>query len=301
MPGYIANYTLSSSATDVQRHSTLGCKLVTSFKANAQRQPPLPAISADIVLFDTATGRMSALIAGTQITTWRTVAASLVATRHLWFERHNQLTATHPMQPPTLAIVGCGVEGSAHAIGMASTFRLSAIRLWNRTASKADRLLNELRDMQRAGSFEAARNSDSARLAMQTCATVVDCVRDADIIVVATYAAEPLVYGDMLRLATAAEGGQRGVHINAVGAGPGNHHSELSDSVYAGAAIFVDSMVQARTELATLRHPIQGQVGDVMAGVVTMPAAGMVTVFQSMGEWRGRIFCVCACRVIFFG
>lgn len=288
MPGYIGNYqpllaTTNSTTTNNQsppnrnmRSNTLGCKLVTSFKDNGKRKPPLPTIAATIVLFDSVTGSLAAVLSGTQITTWRTAAASLVATRALWFERHRHNAAA--LKRPRLAIVGCGVEGRAHAIGMASTFPLGAITLWNRTTSRARLLHSDLERMRNENRF-ADSTTHNASLSVRTADTVADCVRDADIIVVATYASEPLIELDMLRPAAGA-----GVHINAVGAGPGNHHSELSDALYAEAHIFVDSIVSARVELATLQHPIQGQVGEVVAGIRTQPQAAALTVFQSMGE-----------------
>lgn len=288
MPGYIGNYTPlvapdNTTKTPPPRTSTLGCKLVTSFNANPKRDPPLPAIAATIVLFDIATGTLSAILEGTQITTWRTVAASLVATRTLYFERHHHGTAAAAAATPArVAIVGCGVEGRAHAIGMASTFRLGAISLWNRTVSRAQQLHVDLERMRDAKQFADDAAGDSP-LSIRTAETVADCVRDADIIVVATYASEPLIRADMLRAANGAA-----VHINAIGAGPGNHHSELADDVYRQAHIYVDSMATARVELATLGHPIRGHVGDVVAGVRPQPPAETITVFQSMGERKKK-------------
>lgn len=72
------------------------------------------------------------------------------------------------------------------------------------------------------------------------------------------------------------------ISFTAVGAGL-NHHSELADNVYAQSTIYVDSMVAARSELATLGHPIAGQVGEIILEKLELPGADANTVFQSMG------------------
>lgn len=109
MPGYAANYTLNTVTGIEKRHSTLACKLVTSFGGNSQLSPPLPTILATILLFDSTTGKLNAIIDGTDITTWRTAAVSLVATKYL-FQKHRHQQHRH--QSNTLAIVGTGTQVS---------------------------------------------------------------------------------------------------------------------------------------------------------------------------------------------
>lgn len=87
MPGFVGNYELSS-VTGNKKHSTLACKLVTSFGGNSKLNPPLPTILATILMFNSDTGRLKAVIEGTEITAWRTAAVSLVATKFLYFNRH---------------------------------------------------------------------------------------------------------------------------------------------------------------------------------------------------------------------
>lgn len=103
MPGFVGNYKLSS-VTGSERHSTLACKLVTSFEGNSKLNPPLPAILATILLFDTDTGRLKAVIEGTEITAWRTAAVSLVATKFLYFNRHTNASNK------VLSICGTGTQ-----------------------------------------------------------------------------------------------------------------------------------------------------------------------------------------------
>lgn len=106
MPGYIGNYKLSKSALKqpTKVFSSLGCKLVTSFSKNSELNPPKPNILANIFLFNENTGELKAVIKGSEITAWRTAAASLVATKYLSLQR----SSDH--QAPSVAIIGCGVQ-----------------------------------------------------------------------------------------------------------------------------------------------------------------------------------------------
>lgn len=101
MPGFVGNYSLDSSPGD--KFSTLACKLVTSFSGNHQLNPPLPSILATILLFDANSGKLKAIVEGTEITAWRTAAVSLAATKHIYIKRSR---ATNN----TLAICGTGTQ-----------------------------------------------------------------------------------------------------------------------------------------------------------------------------------------------
>jgi thiomorpholine-carboxylate dehydrogenase len=105
MPGFVGNYALKSVTRDV-KHSTLACKLVTSFGGNSRLSPPLSNILATILMFDAQTGRVKAIIEGSQITEWRTAAVSLVSTKHLYFHANEK----QQQQNKTLAICGCGAQ-----------------------------------------------------------------------------------------------------------------------------------------------------------------------------------------------
>lgn len=105
MPGFIGNYPLSTVTGD-EKHSTLSCKLVTSFSGNSKLNPPLPSILATILMFDPNTGRLKAIVDGTDITAWRTAAVSLVATKHLYYESRRTDTSTDN----TLTICGTGTQ-----------------------------------------------------------------------------------------------------------------------------------------------------------------------------------------------
>lgn len=108
MPGFIGNYNLPEGQNFTnEKVSTLGCKLVTSFQKNQAKG--LPSIFGSIFLFNTETGKLDCILEATEITAWRTATASLVATKHLYFNR----SAVNNSASGVLAIVGSGVQVSA--------------------------------------------------------------------------------------------------------------------------------------------------------------------------------------------
>lgn len=106
MPGFIGNYSLNSVTGHDEKHSTLACKLVTSFSGNYELSPPLPTILATILLFNANNGSLRAVIEATEITAWRTASVSLVATKHL-FSESRRLDASNRF---TLAVCGTGAQ-----------------------------------------------------------------------------------------------------------------------------------------------------------------------------------------------
>ncbi|CAD6998807.1 ketimine reductase mu-crystallin [Ceratitis capitata] len=258
MPGYVGNYSLASVSGDGQKSmlSTLGCKLVTSFAKNSERQTPLPKILANILIFNTDTGQLDCIVDGTDITAWRTAAASIVATKHLYFPRYPEGVA----RPIKVAIVGTGVQGESHALGMCSVFAVSDIYLWNRTISKAESLLKKLQ-----GAHPNVRS--------HLCASASEAVAEADVICVGTYAPTALVTHQMIK--------KSHVHINTVGAGQ-VHFGEIGSDIYDNAKVYIDSWENAKKELVGLQAEIIGEVGEVINSS-KYPLNDKITIFQSMG------------------
>lgn len=179
MPGFVGNYQLNATAKEKQ--NTLACKLVTSFAGNQSLKPPLPNILANILLFNSETGQLQCIMDGTQITAWRTAAASIVATKYLYFKRFPEETN----KAIRLAVIGCGVQGESHALGMCKTFNVIDVYLYNRTKSKADKLADKLK------SLYPSR--------IHVCDTPEKAVQEADVICVGTYSPTALINYAMLK------------------------------------------------------------------------------------------------------
>uniref|UniRef100_A0A1A9Z9S9 Ketimine reductase mu-crystallin n=1 Tax=Glossina pallidipes TaxID=7398 RepID=A0A1A9Z9S9_GLOPL len=266
MPGYVGNYKALNAKTNDQLpcSSTLACKVVTSFTNNQNLQPPLPNILANILLFDVNTGELQCIMEGTQITAWRTAAASIVATKYLYMKRFPQGFQT----PIKLAIIGCGVQGQSHALGMCATFNVSEIYLWNRRQSKADSLLLLLQHLH----LNKVLQNPTKIFVTDTPA---EAVREAEVICIGTYSPHALINYDMLKSGD--------VHINTVGAGA-VHFGEVSQDIYDNAVVYVDSLINARTELKDLKANIIGEIGQVIREGRSAENKSL-TIYQSLGNF----------------
>lgn len=109
MPGYAANYPLQTITGSALKHSTLSCKLVTSFSGNSALNPAIPRILGTILLFNPESGKLKAIVDGTEITAWRTAGVSVVATKYLCCDLSlKKLDGKTEIKE--LAIVGCGTQ-----------------------------------------------------------------------------------------------------------------------------------------------------------------------------------------------
>ncbi len=218
----------------------MGIKMVTYYPDNAEKD--LPAHMALIALFEPETGEPLAVMDGTWITEVRTAACSAVATEVL-----------AAPDAKVLAILGTGVQGRAHMEILPQVRRFEEVRVWNRTQAHAERFVEEHGGV--VMSAEAA-------------------VRDADVVVIATSAHEPVLQGAWLK---------PGAHVNAVGS-PRPDWRELDDAVMANVVV-VDSYAGARAESGDVilsGASIHAEIGEVLAG--TKPArADETTVFKSLG------------------
>jgi ornithine cyclodeaminase/alanine dehydrogenase-like protein (mu-crystallin family) len=220
--------------------SSMGIKMVTFYPGNAGSQ--LPTHMAIIALFDPQTGEPLALMDGRYITEMRTAAVSAVAT-----------DALAAPDAKVLALLGAGVQAHAHLEVLPHVRRFDEIRVWNHHPEKA-RHFAEQHGI-KAMELEAA-------------------VRDADVVVTATSAREPILKGEWLK---------PGAHVNAVGASRPDWR-ELDDAAMRNVVI-VDSYEGARNE-----------AGDVILSGVTpfaelgeilnrskQVATGATTIFKSLG------------------
>src|SRR4051794_17916819 len=147
-------------------------KAICIFPGNPGRG--LDAHQGTVTLFDGETGVPSAILDASAITEIRTAAVSAVATR---------LLAREDVR--TLAILGAGVQAAAH---------LRALRL--------------VRDFDRVRGYSPTR-AHVERLGVEVAASAEEAVHDADVVVTATNARQPV-----LERAWLAEG----AHLNAAGA-----------------------------------------------------------------------------------
>jgi ornithine cyclodeaminase/alanine dehydrogenase-like protein (mu-crystallin family) len=217
---------------------SMGIKMVTFYPGNLE----LPTHMAVIALFDPKTGEPLALMDGRYITEMRTAAVSAVAT-----------DALANAEARVLALLGAGVQARAHLEVLRHVRQFEEVRVWNHHPEKAEQFAEE--HGIKATGIEAA-------------------VRDADVVVTATSAREPILKGAWLK---------PGAHVNAVGASRPDWR-ELDNEAMRNIVI-VDSYEGARNEAGDVilsgATPF-AELGEILNGTKRVEP-GASTIFKSLG------------------
>jgi ornithine cyclodeaminase len=226
-------------------------KTVCVFPENPKRG--LDAHQGTVTLFDGETGVVRALMNASAITAIRTAAVSAVATRLLAREETKKL-----------AILGAGVQARSHLDSMRAVRDFDEIVLFSPTPGHAQALAVEF-------GVETAESAEEA-------------VREADVVVTATNATEPVLERSWLK---------EGAHLNAVGGRP-PQMTELDPETVAAAVLYVDRRESAENEAGDYRRAleegaigtdhIRGEIGEVLIG--TKPGReddSQLTMFRSLG------------------
>lgn len=238
----------------------LSTKLVTLFPENESLG--IPSHQAVVIAFDAKTGTPIAMLDGTSITALRTAAGSALATRLM----------SRP-EAKILTLLGTGVQARTHAAAVARVRRINEVRVWGRTAKKADALVNEL--------------TAKMGVRVRPVPDLKEAMAGADVICACTHAAEPVVKGEWL---------EPGVHVNSVGLnGQGR---EMDEAAILNGLVVVESREQALAPAPSgandLTWPIQNglitrdhihaEIGELISG--TRPgrtSRDQITIYKSVG------------------
>jgi alanine dehydrogenase len=248
---------ITSMPAYLSEANALGMKVVTYFQDNPKRG--LPAILATIMLYDTETGKISAIMDGSYITAIRTACASAMATKAL----------ANP-ETPVMGILGAGVQARAHIEALSRVRTITNIKIYSPSGQSARKLKEEIE----AESGVKIDPVDSAEKAVQ----------EVDLLVTVTTAKEPILKAGWLK---------PGVHINAVG----SHRPDLREidgETLKRATVFVDSreaimaecgdILLAIKEGAITADHIAGEIGEVLSGKLTGRTSGEeITLYKSVG------------------
>jgi thiomorpholine-carboxylate dehydrogenase len=219
----------------------MGAKLAAFYPRNGERG--LPTHLATIQLFSAITGEPLATMDGRLITEMRTAAVSAAAIRRL-----------RPANFRNVAILGAGVQAGSHLEAVRLMRGFERIRIWSRNSERGRRFAAE-------HSIEAAE-------------TVAKAVRDADVVITVTTAAEPIVHDEWLR---------DDALVVAVGA-VGPDRRELDSPVVRGTVV-VESREAALRESGDILMagaPVDAEIGELLAAPARAIAPGRV-VFKSLG------------------
>ena len=219
----------------------MAVKVVTLFNENAGTG--VPTHQAVIMVFDIANGTPLAVMDGRLITEMRTAAASAAAVRALAVE-----------SPEVVTIMGSGVQARAHAEALATVRQPGEVRLWSRTETSG---------------YDAA-----ADIGATFFADAEQAVRDADIVVCATSAKEPVLSGDWLK---------PGAFVVSVGWN-GHDGRELDDTAMDN-IVLVEEIETARNQAGNIRGSdcdIFAEIGEIFTGRKTVPK-GATVIYDSVG------------------
>lgn len=220
-------------------------------KVNAKFPGSRPALRGVVCLHDLGTGELLAQLDSATVTAWRTGLAAALG--------------THALCRPdagAVAVIGAGAQAELVMRGLPELREVRALTVCDLDAGRAEGF--------------AARHGARLGLAAGVAADPRDAVRDADIVVMATWARRPILHAADV---------PRGIHITSLGADePGK--AELGADLLEGARVVVDDVplavemgvlaeagLDVKHAAGTLRDLLRGQVpGRVKGGEITVYA-----------------------------
>ena len=212
-----------------------------------------------VLLFDTKTGEMLAIMEADHLGRIRTGAASGVASKYM-----------ARADASKVGMIGAGRQARTQLEAVAGVRQIQAAQVFSRNEAHRKEFCQEM--------------TDCLKLPVEPATSTEEAARFGDIVIAATTSPEPVVKGEWLR---------PGTHVNAIGANMANRR-ELDDGALRRAAIIaVDSRDQARGEAGDL---IQGlpainrswdevaELKDIVAAKKPSRTSGdEITVFKSCG------------------
>jgi ornithine cyclodeaminase/alanine dehydrogenase-like protein (mu-crystallin family) len=218
-----------------------------------------PVIQGVVILFDHRTGTPVALVDGAEITALRTGAASGLATRLLARD-----------DARTLGLLGYSVQADAHLEAICAVRDISEVRVWGRSAQRAQQFID--------------RHAKTTRSRVRVAATASEAAA-CDIVCAVTGAREPVIQGAWV---------QPGAHVNLVGAHAPTAR-EADTALIVRSRVYVDSSAGALSEAGDILIPIAegaiesshvvGEIGALLLGQIEgRTRRDDITVYKSLGS-----------------
>jgi ornithine cyclodeaminase len=237
--------------------AALGLKVVSVIEGN--HGTDRDSHQGAVLLFDTTTGTLLAVIDATSITAIRTAAVSGLATRLLAREDAGDL-----------AMIGSGVQASAHLAAMRAVRKLRRVRVCSKSHPQALAF--------------ARHHGRELDVPIEPVVSTREAVEGADLICTTTSSREPVLSGAWVA---------PGAHINAVGACFAAFR-ELDTAAVVRSRLYVDRRESALAEAGDFLIPkaegaigddhIVGELGDVVLGrIPARRSRDEVTLFKSLG------------------
>lgn len=212
-----------------------------------------------VLLYSAADGTLLAIIEADLLGQMRTGAASGVATRYM----------ARP-DAHVLGLLGSGGQARTQVLATCAVRQIERVLVYGRDAQRRQAFCDELAAV--------------TGVSMQAVASAEEAVREADIVITATTAREPVLSGEWLR---------PGAHVNAMGSNWGNRREVDDVTIERSAVVAVDALDQAQIEAGDLLIPAAAgrfdfaravELGQIVVG--TAPGRHTdddITFFKSLG------------------
>lgn len=212
-----------------------------------------------VCLYGGADGRLLAIMEADKLGQMRTGAATGVATKYM--ARENATRA---------GIIGTGWQARSQLEGLCAVRPIETVIAYGRDATRRESFCREMTEKLGIGVYPADSPEQAAG--------------DVDIVVTATSAKQPVLFGDWLA---------EGTHVNAIGSNSLSRQEIDVETVRRSACVVVDSAEQARLEAGDLAHAEQAgaffwEDARELGLVVTSEFPGReddreITLFKSIG------------------
>ncbi len=211
-----------------------------------------------VMLFSTEDGRLLAMIEADKLGQMRTGAASGLATRYLARQ-----------DARSVGIVGTGWQARSQLQAICAARQVNIIHAAGRNPEHLRTFCEEM--------------SAELGIPVQPAASIEAAVREADIVITATTAKEPVVSGNWLK---------PGTHLNVMGSNWANRREVDERTITRSDVLVIDSKEQGMLEAGDLLVPIQQgllswdrvhELYEVVAGTVGRQKPEEITLFKSLG------------------
>lgn len=247
MPGYV-------DTTDA-----LGIKIVSVYENNPQQG--LEAVPATMLLLDSSTGYLKALMDGTTLTRVRTGALAGAATDVL-----SRADASH------FLLIGCGGQAEAQLDAVLAVRPITKVTVASRTVEKTEAFAKQMREKYPDVSITATDDVEAA-------------AKEADIITCVTTSETPVIQGDWIK---------PGTHINGMGSYTKAMQEIATDVFQKANRVYVDTY-DAVGEAGDFQTPfgegafsmdkVDGMLGQVLSDDKPGRASDdEITIFKSTGN-----------------
>jgi len=230
MPAYVENMGVA-------------CKVVCDYPQNKNRGKP--TIIGTILLADSETGELKAIMDGTGLTAIRTGALGAIAAKYL-----------APENAETVGVIGCGVQGQKQLEGLTKVRGITEARIFDLNNESMDEFIDAMKYLDIE--IEKSRAKD---------------VQEADIVIAATPSKTPVVNGSII---------DDGSHVTSIGAHTPDAR-EVDDVLIKKSKIVIDSPDAKKSGDIKDYEGQLIELKDVLVGTQMRTSAEDITFFKSVG------------------